>query len=406
VSENYLALIRVAKWFFSCLGSISRQEPFVDPPVPQNKWTKVENVGWLKARGLDVEGPYLEIRARVKQFREQAGGPPPILPPLGGPVENVERTWKALSAMAAHLMQAEVDDDHIDETERHIKIFLSMFDRWEKCLFPNQKKPGWLTSPNFICLLNFPDIMREFGPLLNVWEGGPMGEAFLRLVKPEMDTGFRKNWAFNLLRKVMRKKTMMMLLENILREMNENDQLGNVEMELELENLFEGVDDDDDEEEEEDGDDDNEEEEEEEDAPHSKHKAYHAYKGWNGIKRAFDKREPLSVLQFDTGEFGCVMKGGKIMPLSCKEHVGEFFGCHYHRWEMDDGEFLADPSQDESTLMDVSDKTITSFCLLLPRLVVTGLPVAEEHAEYTVVDSKWREIQPDKTMAVPKHHCG
>jgi hypothetical protein len=73
---------------------------------------------------------------------------------------------------------------------------------------------------------------------------------------------------------------------------------------------------------------------------------------------------------------------------------------------MDDGAFLADPSQDESTLMDVSDKTITSFCLLLPRLVVTGLPVAEEHAEHTVVDSKWREIQPDKTMAVPKHHCG
>jgi len=60
------------------------------------------------------------------------------------------------------------------------------------------EKPTWITSYNFICLTNIPKVMRRFGPVRNLWEGGDQGEKIIRVVKP-LWFGFRKNWEVNLL---------------------------------------------------------------------------------------------------------------------------------------------------------------------------------------------------------------
>jgi hypothetical protein len=53
--------------------------------------------------------------------------------------------------------------------------------------------------------MNLYDQMKSFGPLLNLWEGGMMGEKIITTLKPEIISGLRKNWQINLFKKSMRK---------------------------------------------------------------------------------------------------------------------------------------------------------------------------------------------------------
>ena len=46
-------------------------------------------------------------------------------------------------------------------------------------------------------LLNIPMYMREYGPLVNLWEGSNQGEGYLRIVKPKLTNIHAKNWQVN-----------------------------------------------------------------------------------------------------------------------------------------------------------------------------------------------------------------
>jgi hypothetical protein len=63
-------------------------------------------------------------------------------------------------------------------------------------------KPTWITSYNFICLTNIPQIMLQFGPVWNLWEGGDQGEKIIRVMKP-LWFMYRKNWEVNLMTNVL-----------------------------------------------------------------------------------------------------------------------------------------------------------------------------------------------------------
>jgi hypothetical protein len=54
-------------------------------------------------------------------------------------------------------------------------------------------KPTWLTSYNFMCLINVPKMIQEFGPVQTLWEGGGQGEKIIGFLKP-LWFGFRKKW--------------------------------------------------------------------------------------------------------------------------------------------------------------------------------------------------------------------
>ena len=62
--------------------------------------------------------------------------------------------------------------------------------------------PMWITSYNFISLMNLPEAMTHFGPLKNLWEGGGQGEKMIQQVKPIM-RGLRKSWQRQVMTKLM-----------------------------------------------------------------------------------------------------------------------------------------------------------------------------------------------------------
>jgi hypothetical protein len=55
---------------------------------------------------------------------------------------------------------------------------------------------AWWTKSNYVSLLNIPEAILAFGPLVNWWDGGGKGEKFVQLIKPLITRGVRDRDTF------------------------------------------------------------------------------------------------------------------------------------------------------------------------------------------------------------------
>ena len=156
VSENYLGAARLMNWFYGSIDDIASDPVFVEPDRPMNKWTKLNNQGWLGMRGLDTTGNAEQVRSRVLEYMQLPEGPPPEKGPQGGGVANVHAVVAALKALVSHLMCRSVTESHVQDVERHVKIFLNTFEVFDSAMLDEDVTPTWISSYNFICLTNLP----------------------------------------------------------------------------------------------------------------------------------------------------------------------------------------------------------------------------------------------------------
>jgi hypothetical protein len=224
VSENYLALSRLLRWVYSRLDELAvDREPFVEPDLPLDRWTVKPLNEWLRIRGLSQSGLKDDKYKRVKGHLEGPGPTPPIMAETAGPVSVVLATIEALDDMIALLMVESIDDSsYYSSLERMIRVFLTHFaDMDAKLQRPVSKKtkkrslvPSWVSSYNFLSLLNLPDIVREYGPIRLIWEGGTPGEGFLRTAKPCIPFGLRKGWEMSTMTKLLKGKALETILSS------------------------------------------------------------------------------------------------------------------------------------------------------------------------------------------------
>ena len=363
VSENYLAACRLLPWFYCAVDEIAADPVFVPPDRPQQNWTSVQNKGWLAARGLDTKGKALEVRTRVKAYMELPGGGPPVLSPQGGPVANVHAVISSLNAMVSRLMTPSVTTEHIVDIERHIKIFLSSFETFDANMRADKDKPTWISSYNFICLLNLPDVIREFGPLRNLWEGGGQGEKFLRLVKPKWH-GYRKNWQLNMMDSLLQQIAMRRIEDK----------------EHESTSAWLAQDDD-----EEDG----------TDEELCADRQFILYSNADYIQRIHRLRHPLSVVNVrDSNKFVCMMRDKTCVEMNCGAWSETTGGAVYHHWEVGEPTSLSNQEMESQ---------LCRSCLLLPRLRRKGMPGEEDEPIYTLVESQWGVLSQDKLIRLPEY---
>ena len=103
--------------------------------------------------------------------------------------------------------------------KREILLFLSSVHIIDLSLHDARKKsenvmPFWLTKYNYLSLLNLPETMYKFGPLINLWEGSNQGEGFLRYAKPMIINIHSKNWQVNAINKLQAKKALDSVVEH------------------------------------------------------------------------------------------------------------------------------------------------------------------------------------------------
>jgi hypothetical protein len=378
VSENYLGAARLMNWFYGSIDDIASDPVFVEPDRPMNRWTKPNNQGWLGSRGLDTTGNADQLRLRVLEYIQQPGGPPPEKGPQGGEVANVHAVVEALKAMVSRLMCRWVTESHVQDVDRHIKLFLNAFEVFDSAMRCAEDTPTWISSYNFICLTNLPSVLREFGPLRNLWEGAGQGEKILRLVKPTW-IGLRKNWQMNMLDRLLRQTAMGRLQSKV--EMKDD------EMKWMTEDVNDESDD-----------------EEETEIKLSAdifrgNRLLRRYKNEADVRRHFELRHPLSIVALDGQQFCCVLRNNEAVRLHCMEFKGQTAGANYHLWQLDNN---VEPNGDRHLQQITSTDQVTHFCILLPKLSMNGLPGVNEEPSFTLVDSEWCEIQPDKSIALPR----
>ena len=210
VSENYLAMSRLLKWFYSSLDLIaSDAAPWHQPEKPQAKWSVVDNKAWLQLRGFPTSKKNAAaLTAEVKHCMTEVDPPPPVIAMSAGPVETVMATVASLDEMISMIMVPEVTNGECySALDRKTRMFLTHFADMEERLPLRKRLPTWLSCYNFLSLLNLPDVIRDYGPIRNIWEGAAQGEGVLRFVKPNVSNGMRRAWEKATMKTLMRKKS-------------------------------------------------------------------------------------------------------------------------------------------------------------------------------------------------------
>ena len=98
--------------------------------------------------------------------------------------------WSYLAAVS-RIMQDEYTPALVNETECMLKLFLSEFETLDASIRADSKtmKPKVETVGNLVYLLRLPEIMRQYGPLREFWEGSIRGEGIFRFLKPLVRRG-------------------------------------------------------------------------------------------------------------------------------------------------------------------------------------------------------------------------
>jgi hypothetical protein len=217
VAENFLALTRIQLWFYTRLerisdDSITTELPGSDP----SKWLKQDNIRWLKQRGEPTEGSALYLRNEVARLMNQVGGPPPIMKNDIIPSQDVLELLQVFHTMLRCIMFVPLSSLCISQAQLLTRIFLNEYSVFAERLYNISDIPKWISKYNFLSLLNLIDQMEDLGTPRELWEGGYLGEGYLRVVKPTIKNGLRGNWETNLMSNLMKDKSLSLICNDII----------------------------------------------------------------------------------------------------------------------------------------------------------------------------------------------
>ena len=210
----------------SALKSVSKRTPFIKHKVnPQLAEIRSLSLNWMHAipfsgndmtTGSWVSENYLGYTRLLKYvcFCLKEYYRPNEEDEMG--IEVLRLSGDAMHAL--HYMIIRIMEKKATKLASHhmlesIKYFLSAVDKIDTHVRPERDTPQWVQAGNFVSLLNLPDFMLEFGPLVNFWEGGAIGEKFIQEVNHHINgkvTG--ENWKANTLEKIYEHKALDLLI--------------------------------------------------------------------------------------------------------------------------------------------------------------------------------------------------
>ena len=167
---------------------------------------------WMRDRGIKGASKLnvSELKEKLGELMNRAGGPPPVLGPKGGPIHHMEDLIVSFHSVMSNLMTDFVDQCVVRTVDMEIKIFLSVLDQIDSSLREVGDDPIWITSSNCINLLNLPDILEKFGPMRYLWEGSMQGEGIIKHLRPFVH-GMKNNWHVNALTSFCRHRSLLMM---------------------------------------------------------------------------------------------------------------------------------------------------------------------------------------------------
>ena len=354
ISDNYLSMSRLSPWFYTCLQKVMRN--YVEPSRPVKDWTKSDCKKWLKLRDLNFDcNSVKEFRRVILQYKSMLTVPP-IKPrhDLEKQCNLVLAMINAKTCMIYRLMSHKMNREIISEIDFYIKLFLTLYVKFDMLYNTSKKNPSWVTASNFICLLNLPDLIQEVGPIRNLWEGGDMGEKILGSVKDEFH-GFRTNWTKALLDRVYSNITMDKVIKAL------HSKVG-----IKEENKY-----------------------------HHRYGRFHKYNSYLEVKIQIHKNKIISIVQEGKHEFFIFLKDFRKFRINVnyEEPCEKLCGLHYFSWT------LQETAIDCSNMRNIrSEQKYVRTCLLLPWQLHD---TESKWNMYAIISDDWKTMISDYKFVLP-----
>ena len=174
-----------------------------------------------------------------------------------------------------------------------------MFDAMDCHMRDGKKtKAMWISSYNFLCLLNIPQQVRLFGSVFHHWEGAGMGEQFVQVAKKHFRS-LRKNWHTNLITKIVKLHSMSILSGSAI----ENSEF-----------LQENV---------------------SQCKYQNKMMSIHTYSSSLIPVKDLRMNKPIAFVQLEDHEFAISVSSQTHQKLTIESYVKEVCGMHYFIWKID-----------------------------------------------------------------------
>jgi hypothetical protein len=202
VSENFSAMARLGIWFYSHLYFLPISDQYIDPTTIYTTWNKVECEKWLHVRGLSKKGKVIELKKIIGEYITN-NNIPSIKKRNEIGVNDIMELVHTTSLMIQLMLSNATKRKDINRIEAIIRMFLIHFSKIDQGLKENLT-PSWIQQYNILCLLNIPTIMRQYGSMRNLWEGGKDGEAYLKQVKSNLKSGLVHKWQSWVLNNLLR----------------------------------------------------------------------------------------------------------------------------------------------------------------------------------------------------------
>ena len=217
ISDNYMALGRLCPWLYSSILVLAEPDPYSEPATPIDRWVVKDCRMYLSLRGIKVPKYVAEMRLAVQQDKKD--NQPNGSPILDIPTCNAQEVFECATRMhllVSHLFNETTSTDlSVSYLHIQIRLYLSAFDRLDLATRKSCKSPPrWVSSHNFMCLLNIPSIVGKFGPYKYLYEGKYCGEGYNRILKPTANRTSHRNRATNLMRNLIREKSMEAVQSN------------------------------------------------------------------------------------------------------------------------------------------------------------------------------------------------
>lgn len=352
ISDNHLGMSRLGSWFYTSLKKVMTN--YKEPLEPVSKWTISDCKKWLKFRGLQSDEKSIKILRDEILYHKNKPVVRPILEKhdLEKQCNLILDMINAKTCMVYRLMSDVMNEEIIIEIEFYIKYFLSLYVKFDLLYDVEKKLPSWVTASNFICLLNLPELIREVGPLKNLWEGGDIGEKILGSVKDEF-LGIRKNWTKALLERIISQRAIDKILPKII-EQQEDDSIC---------------------------------------SKYIRYGTYHKYHTNFEIRQLFNQNKVISIIQEIDLRFYVIMKDKTKMQIMVdyEKPSEEICGLVYFHWTYE----YADTFNEQK----LNVQNILRSCLLLPYQMNTE----KLHA---AISDDWKTMKENNVFGFPNMTIG
>ena len=228
---------------------------------------------------------------------------------------------------------AKFDDDLRSDSEKNNQQRTDSEEKYQE--------RSWISSFNFMCLLNIPNIVSDLGPIRNYWEGGGLGEKYIQVVKRKFHK-YHTNWHTVVTDKIMQVNTQQLLTSNHNNYEDNNRDKTHVRK----------------------------------------------YKDNKDLEEDFKSQKALSCIQREDSTFLIYIDQCGYKELTIMNYHSSKLGHHYFTWQIE-----------EDIIKDNISLSIIRTCVLLPIINTHNSSyLCQNRSVYTAIGNDYTEICQDMKM--------